>query len=152
MVSLIVLLGPVVVGSGALLQTLGDVIHTKGVLVSTDVQLRSKTPTAGAARPAQWSTVFPAGEIDVASAPALVTDLLAASPEGVGIAVDFTNVEFIDASGVNALIEACNHQRLLGGDLVVRSPSAQLRWMLELFGLRELLERPGDERDSHPAC
>jgi anti-sigma B factor antagonist len=121
--------------------------------VDTDVQLCSNTPSANTARSVPWSTVFAAGEIDLASAPRLVADVLAASrPAGVGVAVDFTDGEFIDVAGVNALVQACNQLRSRGADLVVRSPSDRLRWMLELFGLSQLIEMVGGQGAAHGPC
>jgi anti-anti-sigma factor len=83
---------------------------------------------------------------------ALVARLLAAAPGGLGVAVDFTFVDFIDVVGVNALVEACNRLRSTGSDLVVRAPSDRLRWMLALFELGELIETTRSESNAHLPC
>jgi hypothetical protein len=49
--------------------------------------------------PSAWTTVLPAGEIDVVTAPSMFGRIMAASAEtGLSVVVDFTNVTFVDAA------------------------------------------------------
>ena len=78
--------------------------------------------------------VHAAAELDVASASRFASDL-----RGTGsLVVDCSQVEFIDSSGLQVLLEA--RQRVVGdgGQLVLRNPSAVVLRLLKVTSTREL--------------
>jgi anti-sigma B factor antagonist len=80
------------------------------------------------------------GEIDMETSPALKARLLELAQQGVQrITVDMTETEFIDSTGLHALVVAVKELRLNGGDLVVRSPSKSAARLLQLTGLDTLV-------------
>ena len=86
-------------------------------------------------------TVFAAGDIDIATAPALLDEVMAPSASGsAAVVVDFTALTFVGAATLTVLISARNQLNSHGTDLSVRHPTPRLAWMLELFGLSDLLE------------
>jgi anti-sigma B factor antagonist len=89
------------------------------------------------------ATVIVRGEIDVASAPRLrevLHDLVQADTKR--IVLDCQGLEFLDSSGIGLLVAT---RKLLGdsGELVLVSPPAHVRKVLELTGVaEELVLRP----------
>jgi anti-sigma B factor antagonist len=78
------------------------------------------------------------GEIDMATAPALQAALLARDGTYPLVVVDFTNVSFIDSTGLSALILGFKHLRQHGSDLRLASLQPQSRTVLEVTGLTEV--------------
>ena len=79
------------------------------------------------------------GEIDIASAGALRTNLLRlASAPAVGLVVDLTAVSFVDSSGLNALVAAWTQLDERGGRLVVAAATPLVVRLLEVTGLNQL--------------
>ena len=75
------------------------------------------------------------GEVDLATAPGLSQAISAALMEDPrGLVLDVSGVSFMDSTGIHALIEAA---RLMAEEdpLVLLSPSAQVRRVLDLLGL-----------------
>lgn len=111
--------------------------------MSIDDGLRPISPTLAVSRPSSWATVHPDGEIDLATAPLLFDQVMAASAEAaVGVVVDFANVTFVGAAAVSALVRARDLLDADGLGLVVRSPTRMLVRMLGLFDLLEMVEAP----------
>jgi anti-anti-sigma factor len=81
--------------------------------------------------------VFLAGEIDLASAPALAETLVQFATGD--ITVDFADVTFIDCSGVNALVAAQRHIERRQGRLFVQRANPMTRRIFDLTGLDKLL-------------
>jgi anti-anti-sigma factor len=83
------------------------------------------------------------GELDVATSgllAAAIARAMEARNEGrADLVVDLAQVRFIDASGVNVLIQAASRARSADGTLVLRSPSRAVRRMLDVLRLREVL-------------
>ena len=80
------------------------------------------------------------GELDMAGGDALVrrvTELAAASPAPVEI--DMAEVGFIDSSGVRALLRLHEAAVASGGTLRVRNLTPDVRRLLDLVGVTELL-------------
>jgi anti-sigma B factor antagonist len=79
------------------------------------------------------------GEVDVSAVPSLVEALDAAIRDSVGaFVIDLCDVEFLDSSGVSALMRA---RALLGRDeraLVVVCPPGAVRRLLELADVSDL--------------
>lgn len=83
------------------------------------------------------------GEIDIATAEGVYSRLASAVIENCTV-VDLSEVEFIDASGVNALIGAF---RIAAGSqrhLLIASPSRQLRRILDILDLNGVLPTHAD--------
>ena len=92
-------------------------------------------------RSAEQTVVHVAGEIDMETAPALKEGLLELADEGVErVVVDMAQTEFIDSTGLHALVVAVRQLRELGGDLVVKSPSPNAARVLELSGLTAVVQ------------
>lgn len=55
------------------------------------------------------------------------------------VAVDLTETEFIDSSGLGALISGLKSARQAGGDLRIAAPNTQARLVLSLTGMERVL-------------
>jgi len=95
------------------------------------------------------ATVVLDGEIDIATSPAIRESLMAAINAGnVHLAVDMSGVAFIDAAGIGVLVAAANRAREAGGGLSLLAPSGQVRRLLDIFHLDEIL--PSAQRSGGP--
>jgi len=76
------------------------------------------------------------GEIDLAVAGRFEQELetLVADTGGTGL-VDLSGVGFIDSSGIRELLKANRAARAAGGELLLLSPSAPCRRVLEISGV-----------------
>ncbi|MCY9785982.1 STAS domain-containing protein [Nocardiopsis sp. EMB25] len=90
------------------------------------------------------------GEIDLATADQVYARLAGAAADGCVIA-DLSAVEFIDASGVNALIAALHTATKARHHLVLASPPRQLSRILDVLSLRCLLTTHADVAAAHAA-
>jgi anti-sigma B factor antagonist len=82
------------------------------------------------------ATVVLAGEIDIATAPAIRRFLMAAISGGdIRLTVDMSGVTFIGAAGIGALVAAANRAREAGGGLSLLAPSRRVRRLLEVLPL-----------------
>jgi anti-anti-sigma factor len=80
------------------------------------------------------------GEVDVATAPALLHELLALTDRGFSdLIVDLSQLTFIDAAGLGALVVAMRGIHQAGGDLTLRSPPPLAQLILERTGIAQLL-------------
>jgi anti-sigma B factor antagonist len=81
------------------------------------------------------------GRLTAAVAPQLraeVSDLVAA--ERSSVVVDLAKVDFIDSSGLGALIGALKATRVAGGDLRIAAAGEQVRQVLRLTNLDRVLQ------------
>lgn len=77
-----------------------------------------------------------AGELDVASAPALRRHLVEVLADGpVDLVADLSGVSFIDSSGLGILVGGVRRTRARGGDLVLCGLEGNVRDVVELTGL-----------------
>jgi anti-sigma B factor antagonist len=83
-----------------------------------------------------------AGEIDLVTAPTLRTTLDLACDQARYIVVDMEDVEFIDASGISALVVAANRARERNGELTVQNPSRFVRKVLAILSLDDQFGLP----------
>jgi anti-anti-sigma factor len=91
-------------------------------------------------------------EVDLASAPVMRDDMLAAlNRDGVHLVVDALDVTFMDSSGVNALVRARERASTLGGSLHVVTRSQAVRRVLQITGLEERLGVVGSMQEAY-AC
>lgn len=80
------------------------------------------------------------GEIDLATAPRLrdrLTEIL--HRHGPHVILDLSGITFCDSSGLAAMLGTARRAELLGGELVLASPSPHLRKILELTGLDTII-------------
>lgn len=88
-----------------------------------------------------------AGEIDLYTSPQLREHLLEAAGSAQSpprVALDFTDVGFVDSSGLGVIIGGLKHVRELGGDLVmVASDGSALAKLLALTSLDGAVRRVG---------
>lgn len=66
-----------------------------------------------------------------------VTECVAANQTR--LAIDLTGVDFIDSSGLGALISGLKTTRQAGGDLRIAAPNDQVRLVLQLTNMERLL-------------
>lgn len=64
------------------------------------------------------------------------------------LVLDLTELSFIDSSGLREIVVALTRQREIGGALVLRSPTAQVRRVLDIVGMSEILTIAGPAPDS----
>ena len=86
------------------------------------------------------------GEIDLYTAPQLEDVLRGASSASDAplVIVDLSGVRFMDSTGLGALVRARQRILDLGGRLTVASPSPQVRRLLDITGLAEVLSAGPD--------
>ena len=79
------------------------------------------------------------GEIDIASSDQLRSALLGLNDQGARqVTVDLTDLDFIDSTGLGALIRVLKHYRERGGDLKLASPTRPVQKVLEITSLDKL--------------
>ncbi|HEY7134982.1 MAG TPA: STAS domain-containing protein [Acidimicrobiia bacterium] len=93
------------------------------------------------------TTVRLAGELDMASAPALSECLHRLRSNCVPIVVvDAQDLDFCDSSGLDVFVAFSREAREHGSHLVLHAPSPALRRLLELTGTTELFDVEHDAR------
>lgn len=79
------------------------------------------------------------GEIDIATSDELRSALLRLNEQGARhVTVDLADLEFIDSTGLGALIRVLKHYREQGGDVVLASPTKPVQKVLEITSLDKL--------------
>jgi anti-sigma B factor antagonist len=76
-----------------------------------------------------------AGEVDIATSPALRDACLGAVEQGGDVVLDLAGVTFLDSSGISVLVQARQRLDSLGRRLEIRAASRPVRRVLELAGL-----------------
>ena len=94
-----------------------------------------------ATRPGPETTLVLAGELDPATAPVLDARLqeLTADPGVTRVVLDLTQVTFLDSSGLRTLVAANEALHARSVVLVLQAPSPNIRRVLEVTGLTELI-------------
>ena len=93
-------------------------------------------------RQGRTTVVFLRGELDLASAEAALDVLIDALREG-DLVIDASELSFIDSSGIRSILEAyreANQGIGTGRGVTVRAPTAQVRRVLQLTGIDNLIE------------
>ena len=86
------------------------------------------------------SVVAAAGELDVATAPQLLSAVALLAQRGTSaIAIDLSALTFIDSSGINALRTALRSANARGVGAILAAPSERVLRVLELVNLAEIL-------------
>lgn len=81
------------------------------------------------------------GEVDLETAGDLKSRLMNLATDGAQfITVDLADTDFIDSTGLHALVVALRVLREQGGDLVLQSPSRNAARVLELSGLSTVVK------------
>ncbi|MET8910643.1 STAS domain-containing protein [Micromonospora sp. NPDC004551] len=83
-----------------------------------------------------------AGECDMAAREPLTGALLAAVDAAPVVVVDLSAVEFLDSTGIHALVTAHHRARAVGGRLHLVNAAGAVAALLELTGVGELLRHP----------
>ncbi len=78
------------------------------------------------------------GELDVTDAASAAVALSALAARDCEIIVDLAGLEYIDSSGLAALVLARRHARQAGGDLLLAAPQQQVLRLLTLTRLIEV--------------
>ncbi|ATQ27694.1 anti-sigma factor antagonist [Rhodococcus ruber Chol-4] len=92
--------------------------------------------------------VRPEGRLNMVAAPRLREQLRDLVDSGSArVVVDLAATEFIDSSGLGALVSGLKAARQAGGDLRLASPTAQVRSVLSLTSLDRVL-RTYDSADA----
>jgi len=86
------------------------------------------------------AVVHLAGRLNMVTAVQLREVMASAVAEGrIRIAVDLSKVDFIDSSGLGALISGLKAARQAGGDLRIAAPNEQVRLVLQLTNMDRVL-------------
>ncbi len=56
------------------------------------------------------------------------------------VLLDLSQVEFVDSSGLGAMVAALKSLRSVGGELALCQPSAQVKTLLEITGLERIIK------------
>jgi len=78
------------------------------------------------------------GELDVSVAVRIVAQLSVVAARERDIIVDLTGLEFIDSSGLAALVRVREQARRAGGDLLLAAPQRQVLRLLNLTRLTDV--------------
>jgi anti-sigma B factor antagonist len=80
------------------------------------------------------------GEVDLDTAPQLEATLLDLAAHGArAITIDLSQTDFIDSTGLHAIVMGAKRLRDQGGELSLASPSKSTYRVLELTGLTSVL-------------
>jgi anti-sigma B factor antagonist len=91
-------------------------------------------------RPDGVAVVVLDGKLNMVSAGAVRNEIAALVEAGnANVAVDLSAVDFIDSSGLGALISGLKRTRQSGGDLRIAAPSEQAQLVLSLTGMERVL-------------
>jgi anti-sigma B factor antagonist len=84
--------------------------------------------------------LMPRGELDVLAAPVFRARVLDLLPERLPLIVDRHGLEFMDSSGLAALLELRSRARQAGWEVTVRGAHGRVRELLERTGTLALVE------------
>ncbi|MBT2503826.1 STAS domain-containing protein [Curtobacterium sp. ISL-83] len=80
------------------------------------------------------------GRLNMVSAPAFREAVAAVVAEGrTKVVVELSGVEFMDSSGLGALVGCLKTARQAGGDLRIAAPSEQVQMVLQLSNIDKIL-------------
>src|SRR2546421_10943924 len=97
----------------------------------------------GSERSEGMRIVAVSGDVDIASAAEFEEALASALDDdgAIGVVVDLTHVDFIDSTGLNALVRAFERYRWLGKEFALVSDDRRVAIMLEVSRLDRVLNR-----------
>jgi anti-anti-sigma factor len=91
-------------------------------------------------RQGAWLVVHPVGEIDLAVAGAFRDTVLDAVSRADQLAIDFSQVTFLDSSGLSVIATAITQSKDRGVPLVLVGLSERIRMLLEIPGMTKILD------------
>jgi anti-sigma B factor antagonist len=95
--------------------------------------------TITASRLGAWEVLSVQGELDLYTSPALL-ERVRASDDGSSVALDLTEVSFIDSSGLGAMVASLKHTKERGGRLALVAPeTSAAERLLGLTGLDRIM-------------
>jgi anti-sigma B factor antagonist len=90
------------------------------------------------------------GRLNMVSAAALRETVADALTTGrTRIVIDLSGIEFVDSSGLGALIGCLKSARQAGGDLRIAQPTAQVAMVLRLSNLDRVLKSYGSTEEAY---
>ena len=90
------------------------------------------------------------GRLNMVSAAGLRETVAVALAAGrTRIVIDLSGVEFVDSSGLGALIGCLKSARQAGGDLRIAQPTAQVEMVLQLSNLDRVLKSYGSTAEAY---
>ena len=106
-----------------------------------NVTIQPPSPGVGDPRP----VVLVSGEVDIQTSPMLEEHLRAVLDQGHrALAVDLSDVSFLDSTGLSVLVAALQRCRSAGGGLRLISPQPNVRRVLDITGLAATFGVEGD--------
>ena len=87
-----------------------------------------------------WTVLSVGGDLDVVGAPDLRQAVVTAVAEGSRLlALDLSQLDFVDSFGIGAVVGALKRLRQRGGDLALVCPSPRIRRVFEICDLDRIL-------------
>lgn len=87
------------------------------------------------------AVVLLTGELDVSTAADLYQEFAQLNRAGVvHVALDLTALEFIDSTGISAIIAEHKRTASAGGELIILTPHRNVRRVFEVAGLMDVLD------------
>ena len=97
------------------------------------------------------TVISPTGRLNMVSAPKLGQAVTKTVTHGnTRVVIDLGGVEFMDSSGLGALVRCLKIARAAGGDLRIASAGPQVRMVLELTGMDTVLTPYADAEAAFP--
>lgn len=98
------------------------------------------------------SVISGEGRLNMVSAPRLREAVAAAIAGGrPRIVVDLSSIDFMDSSGLGALVGCLKTARQAGGDVRICTPSSQVEMVLQLSNLDRILTSYGSPEEAYRA-
>ena len=88
----------------------------------------------------QLTTLFVSGEVDLSNSPEFRKTILGALKTTQAVKVDLSGVEYIDSSGIAAMVEGLQYANSNGGAFGIVKPSQPVRSILELARLDQVFD------------
>lgn len=106
------------------------------------LDVRRSTPLTTEIRGSKGhALVILSGELDVSTAGGLYEEFAALTREGVShVALDLTDLEFIDSTGISVIIAEHKRTASAGGELIILTPHHNVRRVFEVAGLMDVLD------------
>ena len=87
-----------------------------------------------------WTVLSVGGDLDVVGAPDLRQAVVTAVADGSRLlALDLSDLDFVDSFGIGAVVGALKRLRQRGGDLALVCPSPRIRRVFEICDLDRIL-------------
>ena len=87
-----------------------------------------------------WTVLSVGGDLDVVGAPDLRQAVVTAVADGSRLlALDLSELDFVDSFGIGAVVGALKRLRQRGGDLALVCPSPRIRRVFEICDLDRIL-------------